>query len=374
MSRERCCGECKTPLFVSRELNWESNGIISLHRSPRNRMVLYESEIIDNLFKGIEELIGANIEHIVIESRRREVRKYIEGSFPAWVRKPLIYLNEKLGDKAVIRHAVRIIRESLGKVITRQVFDIGRLYGYGDVKLGPLWGTGSKYPWRVNVISDPYSVLFFAAEALASVEAFEGMDHWVKYEEIGEDVYEYTTCPGPHPIELEQWLKRMRYEFKPGEIEYERCAGCGIPMEVAELEWDIARGTIHDSETGWRKALFGPFAMDAVLHDLEAELGSSISEVVVEAQRRYIKSHVGGGNWRRSGTTFAQLTALRGLGNITWFEADEKHLSVLIQNSCMPLLVLGMAQAIYETAMGRESSTYDWKMGEDGDFEFTVRI
>ncbi len=373
MNRGRCCAQCGTPAFVARELHWESNGVISLRRSPHNRMVLYESEIIDNLFKGIEELIGMDISHIVIESRRREVRKYIEGCFPAWLRKPLIYLNEKLGTKPVIAYPVRAVRESLGKVITRQVFDIGRVYGYGDVRLGPLWGTGNQYPWRANVIHNPHSVLFFAAEALASVEAFEGREHWISYEETGNNLYEYTTFPGRHPIELKERLKRMRYGFKPGSIEYERCAGCGIPIEVAQLRWDMQEGTIHDPETGWRKALFGPFAMDAVLYDLESELGGSIPEVVVEAQRRYIKSHVGGRNWRRSGTTFGQLTAIRGLGNIAWFEADAEHLSVTVQNSCMPLLVLGMAQAIFETALGLDSTTYEWKIDDDGDFEFTVK-
>lgn len=374
MKKEKRCGDCGTPLFISRELKWEDNGVISLTRSPRNRMVLYESAIIDNLFKGIEELIGLNVEHIVIESRRRDVRKYIEGSFPAWMRRPVMFLKEKLGDKPLIKYPVKAIRDSLGKVITRKVFDIGRVYGYGDVRLGPLWRSWDLHPWRVNVIRNTHSVLFFAAEALASVEAFEGRDHWVRYEKLDEDTFQYTAYPGEHPVGLKGRLEKKRYGFKPGDIDYERCAGCGLPMEIAHLEWDMEEGAIHDPESGRRMALFGPFAMDAILYDLEAELGSSIPQVAVEAQRRYVKSKVLGDNWRRSGTTFNRLTVLRGLGNISRFEADETHLSVTIQNSCMPLLVLGMAQAIYETAMDKESSTCDWRLSPDGDFDFTIRL
>ena len=203
MKKGKSCGECGTPLFISRELKWGDNGVISLARSPRNRMVLFESAIIDNLFKGIEELIGLNIEHIVIESRRRDVRKYIEGSFPAWLRKPLIYLNRSLGDKPLVKYAIKAIRDSLGKVITRQVFDIGRVYGYGDVQLGPLWGSWDLHPWRVNVMRNTHSVLFFAAEALASVEAFEGQDHWIRYEKLDEDTYRYTAYPSEHPVGLD---------------------------------------------------------------------------------------------------------------------------------------------------------------------------
>ncbi len=82
MRRRERCGKCGVPLLVSSEFDWQDNGVISLKRSPHNRVALFESRIIDNLFKGIEELIGMSVEHIVIESRRREVKRYIERSFP----------------------------------------------------------------------------------------------------------------------------------------------------------------------------------------------------------------------------------------------------------------------------------------------------
>jgi hypothetical protein len=366
------CAECEVPLFISRELNWEGNGVISLRRSPRNRMVLIEANIIDNLFKGIEELIGMSIEHIVIESRRRDVRKYIEGSFPAWMRRTVMFINESLGDKVAVRHVIKPIREKLGKSLNSQVFDIGRLYGYGGFELGPLWGGRDIYPWRVNIMHNPHSVLFSAAEALASVETFEGRDHWVRYRELESDVYEIAAYPQQHPLKLKERLKRKRYDFKPGDIEYERCGGCGLPKEIARLRWDLEAGVIYDLESGWRMTLLGPFALEAVLKDLESELGSSIPEVVVEAQRRYVKSRITGGEWRRSGTTFNRMTGFRGLGNIAEFEVDEKHLGITIHNSSLPLLVLGMAQAVYETALSIEKTTYEWELKDDGDFVFTI--
>jgi len=374
MRRRERCGKCGVPLLVSNEFEWQNNGVISLKGSPHNRIALFESRIIDNLFKGIEELIGMSVEHIVIESRRREVKRYIERSFPAWMIKPLVAVNEHLGEVFIVEHAIRMIRNPIGKSITRKVLDVGRVYGYGDVIMGPLWKNGDIHPWRVNIIRNPHSVLFFAAEALASVEAFEGRDRWISYEDKGEDTYEYTAYPAEHPVELKDWLKRRRYEFKPGDITFERCSECGIPLEVARLEWDLEEGIIHDPESGRRMAIIGPFSMDSVLYDLEAELGSSIPEVVVEAQRKYVKSRIEGGYWRHGGTTFNRLAALRGVGNITRFEADEKRLHVNIENSCMPLLVLGMAQAIYETALGADGSTFEWRLDDDGDFEFTITL
>ncbi len=374
MAGYELCRKCATPLFISRELAWENDGVIHLRRAPRNRMVLFESAIIDNLFEGIEELIGLDVAHIVIESRRREVRRYIEGRFPAWLRKGLMAINESLGEKPLVRRPVGLIRDSLGKRLTRQVLDIGRVYGYGDVRPGPLWGSGDLHPWRVNIIRKPHSVLFFAAEALASVEAFEGRDHWIEYEELERDVYEYVAYPAEHPLELKGFLSHRRYDFKPGNIAYERCPDCGVPAGVAALEWSLEDGAVHDPESGRRMAFFGPLAMDAVLYDLESELGESVAELAIEAQRRFVKSRVAGDNWRRSGASFGGMAALRGVGNIVRFEADERHLSVTIQNSCIPLLVVGMAQAVYEIAMGKESSTCEWRLEEDGDLEFTLRV
>ncbi|MDI7253452.1 MAG: hypothetical protein QME89_12980, partial [Actinomycetota bacterium] len=355
-SLRKKCPSCGVPLFIGRELRWGSDGVIHLARAPHNRMVLYESNIIDNLFRGIEELIGVSIEHIVIESRRREVRKYIEGVFPAWIRRPLVTLNERLSGMPGLKGLARAVRGPLGKALAGRVFEVGRVYGYGDSRPGPLWEEGDVHPWRSTVVHNPYSVLFFAAECLASVEAFEGKDHCVTYRELEEGVYLFEVQPGEHPVALRERLARKRYPFKPGELHYDLCPGCGVPREVERLNWDLDRGIITDTDSGRRMALFGPHAVDAVLQDLEAELGDEVPAAAVEAQRRYVKSRVAGENWRKRGTDFMHMAALRGLGYVARFEADTEHLSVTLHNACMPYLNVGMAQALYEIAMGRENS------------------
>lgn len=89
MDRIQVCGECGIPLMISGELLWEGNRVIYSRSSPRNRWVFYESDNIDPLFGGIENLIGAPLNHIIIESRCREARKYIERAFPLEVRRLL---------------------------------------------------------------------------------------------------------------------------------------------------------------------------------------------------------------------------------------------------------------------------------------------
>jgi len=194
----------------------------------------------------------------------------------------------------------------------------------------------------------------------------------VKYEEIGENDYNIEVFPGEHPIALDERLKTKRFDLKPGEINYECCPVCGIPLEVERRRWDLNEGTITDLSTGRRMAIFGPFSVDSILDDLESELGESIPETVIEAQRRYIRSAWEGDRWNKDGATFQHMLAQRGLGNLQEFEGDSTHLTLNIQNSCFHLPVVGTAQALVELTYKVDSSTCEWELSEDGDL--TVRV
>ena len=369
------CEKCGVPTMVSSGLKWENNGVISLTSSPRNRMVLFESETIDNLFQGIEELIGMPIEHIVIESRCRETKRYIERAFPPEVRKIIDSKESSLEDR--ISKMSPEEKETLFatmKVITQSIIDIAKNYGYGDQRLSELWERGEDSPWRVQLVRDPYSILFMAADNLGSVEAFEGVDMQVKYERTGEEAYRTEVYPGEHSLELKERLKRRRYDFKPSEITYERCPECGIPLTVSRRFWDLDRGTITDQETGRRMAIFGPFSVDSICDDLEMELGDAIPDTVIEATRRYIRKAWGVDDWNRDGLTFQQMLAVRGLGNIVHFEGDRDHLDMVIENSCLYLPIIGTIQALVEMAYRAESSSCEWELSKDGDLNLTIRV
>lgn len=361
--------------MISHELEWGNNGVITLKRSPQNRMILYESRVIDNLFRGIEELIGLPIEHIVIESRRREVKKYIERSLLPDVREAIerSRVAYKEGLSGVAPREEDIMRRTM-KSVTRNIMEIGRIYGYGDSRPGDLWEKGDPFPWRANLVRDPYSIPFWAADALGSNEAVEGIEQWVRYEHLGDGTYLFVTYPAEHPVALRERLRKRRYPFKPGDIVFERCAECGLPLELARYEWKPEAGLINDPDYDWRMAIYGPSALEAVLDDLEAELGEEIPAAVIEAERRFVKDRARKRDWRRGETTFSRLSALRGMGNITRFEADEKRLSLTIENACLSLLMVGMAQALYELALNRERSAYEYHLADDGDLYIEVGI
>ena len=357
------CGECGVPLMIGSGQRWEDNGVISLAMSPANRLVFYEADVIDNLFKGIEELVGSPIDHVVTESRRRDVKKYIERLFPMEIE-----AMQQFDYTTNVHEVVKWRREN-----AVQVNMVALVYGLGEIKLSNLWERGEKYPWRTQVIVNPWSMYLYPAEMLGAVEAFEQTDMQVEYERIADSIYEVTAFPGSHPIELKGRLKKKRYPFKPGEIRYERCSECGIPVEISRCKWNLEHGTITDPLTKRRMAIFGPGVVDTVLDDLIKELGEDVQEAVIEAFRRHLRSAMNEEAWKRDMVTFNRMSALRGLGNLVLFEGDRDYLTVTFENACMPLLMVGTVQGLFEMAMHKETSTYEWELAEDGDLTITVR-
>jgi len=375
MSQTELCAECEVPLMIGREQKWDNNGVIPLALNPRRRSVFYESDVVDNLFEGIGDLIGVPVDHMVIESRRRDVRRFIERTFPSQIEESIRLQEEMESEKdPEVREVKRRNLLEIRKFYNFQVNEVGKIYGYGNIQFSDRWDKADDYAWRTQVISNPHSMLFYPAEMLGSVEGFDQADMRVEYEETGEDTYAVTAHPGSHPVELKQRLRRKRYEFKPGDIEFERCSTCGVPLEVARCKWDLEAGTIIDSFTGRRMAIYGPQAMEAVLDDLEAELGEVIPEAVIESQRRYIKSAWKEEEWRKDASAFRRMIAARGVGNLTHFEGDRQGLTLTIENSCMHLLMVGAIQALVEMAYRAEGSNYEWDITEDGDLTVSIKV
>jgi hypothetical protein len=367
------CDECGIPLAISEELDWGNNGVITPIGSPRGRMVFYESAIIDNLFQGIEELIRAPIEHIIIESRRREAKKFMEKQFPLETRKAIWETLRRIdeGDGISDEEIMQLYnnRDNLSAGALRSF----SVHGHGKPDYGDAWTPDMRHPWRSCYVHNPYSLPFWAAENLASVEVIDGIDEWIEYEKVGEATYKATVYPSHHPVRLKDRLKSKHYEYKPGDLELERCSSCGLPLKIARYVWDAGRGTIVDPDNGRRMAAYSPFPLEAVLDDLEVELGDEIPEVAIEAQRRFVKSRTSMDNWRRSDTAFTYFSALRGLGNLTRFEVDEHKLELTLQNSCLPLITIGTVKAIYELALGHDKTSHEWSRADDGDLNITIK-
>ncbi|MBN1288372.1 MAG: hypothetical protein JXA49_01880 [Actinobacteria bacterium] len=361
------CERCGVPQFVGNELSWSNNGVILLGGSPVNRWVFYESDNIDALFCGLERLIGVPLNDIIVESRRRETRKYLERVYPSEIR-DVLKQEQFSGTRgeAGKHEELKAIFE-MAKSITTSVHNVARIYGYGDLGLGDSWERGDAYPWRETRVKKPYSLPMNMAESLGSCEAFEGVDLRVDYKEIAPETFIFTSSEGEHPIHLRGRLKQNLYQFKPGEITYDCCRSCGVPEDIARCVWNLEEGTIFDPVIERRMAVFGPYTIESLLKDLESELGDAVPRLVIEAQREHVRGALSGENWRLKASHYNNMIALRGLGNLVEFNVDENALTLLIQNACMHLLMVGTVRALVEMGMGWENSDYEYSMEEDGD-------
>lgn len=367
------CVKCGVPLRISKQLCWHDNGVISLAGSPDKRWVFFESDNIDNLFIKLAELIGIRIDRLVIESRRRGARKYLETIIPSELREYCCKERDARAGRGEPAGAdEKQAMFDLARSITLNIYDVARIYGYGDSRLDEAWVSNEEYPWRNTRVRKPYSLLMNLAESLGQIEAMEGGDLWIDYENLGDDRYVYRCYESEHPVHLEGRLTGEHYQFKPGEISHDRCPECGVPMEVSCCKWEFDDGVIVDKDNGRRFAIYGPHAFDSILSDLENELGDAIPSFIIEAQRQYTKKHWDNENWKKSPSEFILRVAVRGLGNVVDFNPTKEKHELLIQNPCMHLIMVGMVQGLVELARGWDSSNCDYELKDDGDLSILI--
>jgi len=340
---------------------------------PHQRQVLCECDFIDPLFAGISRLLGLPIDHIVIESRRREVEQYVAARYPASFRKAFKKLNDLADGDRMWQRAVRNVLSKTGKLFFVRVSDIGRACGFGDILPSELWEENDRYAYRVNTIRKPYSLLLYLGETLGSAEPWDLEDMCVDYEKTGDDTYRVMLSPGRHPIELADRLQVRKRAYRPGDMVFELCPGCGLPRIISHFRWDLKDGVITDPGTGRRMAIYSPASLEAILEDLEAELGETLTEAVITAQRDYVKSTYDVRDWKvRGAEGLKRELALRGLGNLTTFREEGGGVEIHIENACIHPVMVGTAQGFFELAGELKESSCAWVAAEDGDLKISL--
>ncbi len=365
MSAIRLCKECGVP-FSAKDLQWTTGGTIEQKVPPRERQVFCECEFIDPLFEGISDLLGLPIDHIVIESRRREVKAYVEARYPAVLRRSMKYISERMMGDSRLKKYARSLLGRASKAMFLRVAEIGRACGFGDIRPREDWDFDDRYAHHVHTVIDPYSLLLYLGETLGSAEAWDMEELRIEHERVGKKTYTITLSPGEHPIALADRLQRKDYGFKPGDISFEACPTCGLPRDLSAFHWNIDLGTIKHKSSGRRMAMFGSGSIEAVLDDLEAELGEEIPNATINSQRAFVKTNYDIASWKVSNAgDLKRELALRGLGNLTHFEAGKSGVELAIENSCLHLLMVGTARGFFELIYHLDNSSCEWELSAD---------
>jgi len=347
MSETPLCPECGVPTqFINNHL-WLNGGIVVQSGDQEHRMVMVECDNLDPLFKEIEEIIGVSIERIVIETKRRATRDYLNRIIPDDVKK---LVQSKQMDVVPLVEAVNVT---------------GHVLGYGDSRLADIRYENEPEDYVIEQIDEPYSLLLWCGDLAGSSEAVTSRDHDVSYRKLSPGLLEIKAWPSPRPEELQARLATEEFTYVEGDIELERCPVCGGPAALSAYRWDTEKGTIEMMETRRRVAMLGPAYLEAVFDELERELGEDIPRIVVEAQRRFTKKGLYSAEELGDEEQFRQLLAVRGFGNLREMKVDEGGFRMRLQNPTLHLLLAGLVQGYFETVTGGESDV-DWEFTEDG--------
>ncbi|MEW6554899.1 MAG: hypothetical protein AB1384_11505 [Actinomycetota bacterium] len=348
------CEECGVPHVITREYIWMDNGDIVQKRDQRDRIIFTECENLDPLFKGIENIVGSPIEHVVLDCIRRTYRSYCKLFLPSDVNKMVRdgQLDARSLDDGFMELAIPM--------------GVGR-FDFVDMRL--KWDERDYYTVS---ISEPNSLLMCAACHCGAMEAILGYDQWVEYMEVGPDVYKLTSYPSTHPEELKGRMRWERYSHSKGDIELKRCSTCGGPTELSENKWHLKRGVVVNGRTKRRMAVMGPNQIDPIFRELELELGEDIPRIVVEAQRRFTMNGFYAMDDYADVEEFRAGLALRGLGNLKELEIKRTGVRMRMENAVLQLMIVGMIQGIFDAALHTDS-TVDWESSPDGTLELEVK-
>jgi len=344
------CAECGVPLYISVQHQWMDNGVILASGDEKQRLAFFECGNLDPLFENIADIIGYPIERLIIDTARRSTREYMQHVIPDDV-------------KEMIRR-----REIDLKIVFDTTFLIWKVMGYGVVSVEDVKYEGGEDDFISVLIERPYSVPLAVGNFAGSIEAVTGREPGIEYREVRPGVYRVIIFEAENPPELKSRLRWKGYDrpYKPGDYRPERCSSCGAPLPLREFRWDIPNGSIRSTVTGRRMVMTGPSMIDPVFDELESELGGMISNVVVEAQKRFVKSGFFGLEEVASEDNMRKKLAIRGLGYLRSLTMGQRGVRVHMENVALPLMGVGLTQGLFERAFNVESWV-EWELHDDGD-------
>jgi len=352
MPGAKVCRTCGVPKRLTKEIRWLDNGTIVEAKKPSHRMIFIENDNILQIFNHVEELVGLSLEKLVIESQRKATCDYVSSSIP--------------------RIAIKIIRLTSYMPVVRNLAMLARTLGLGDVSILDVHIKGGEGDYVKLGIRNAFFLPAFCGMVSGGMEVVTGHECSVSYEEKPPGEHEITAFVSTHPRELAERLSWHQYSNKKGDAALEKCPDCGGPKLLGTYSFDLDAGTITRKASGRRMIVDGPAEFEAILDELEKELGEDIPDVLIEAQRRFVQSGFYDASEVQEIGSFRDHLALRGLGNLKEISFDDGRLRMRLENPCLHLLLVGLAQGLFELVFSREGQV-EWELAGDGDLSVEVK-
>ena len=347
-------------------MEWHSDGTVIGSVRPRIPLMYVEVDEWDTLYDELVMTIGAPIEHIVVDAQKHigmDLYDMVKG----------LYWN--INAKRVPN--TRWLRPQwLGKLLIRAMRNDLSGLGAGRAQL-ERYRPGDHLTLRFTNPCLHLMVVGNCQGVYESVEKMPGSRAGFKFD--GDDLVVYLT-PSEEKFASEDRLYLEEAEAGTGPLEHERCSSCGVPLAASRsLKWNIERGEIINPETGKREDMLAVQSMNAILRELERELGDEVVSIVYRAQKWYSLSRLNedDGGKRPEPDSFwkdyLERMALRGMGYPAEFEADDASVSVVMKNAYNQDLYAAKIAAGLEMLTGKPSSiVWEKRDRKNGAYKVTV--
>jgi hypothetical protein len=355
----RQCRDCGFPRKFAKFFDWRSDGTIVSTDSTRTRSQITFLEVseLETLFKDLSDTIGLDIDRIFIGAQKN-IGKALYANLPI---RHMKRVPDWLRPRFVARQLVKLIANDIAGlgdgIVSLDEYVAGRtmVVRFANPVLAPL---------MVGSVSGIYE----SVEDMPSSKAEYGI-------EGGDLVIRMTHAP--EQAEAEERLKLEEVVEGQGPLRYDRCGYCGVPREAARTwRWDLSRGIITNKRTGSREAVVAVQSVNAMLRELENELGEDVPALVYDHQKALTIKKLSGAAVDDVASFVKERIgsmALRGLGYPSSFEWKEPTLTVEIKNAYNQDLYAAKLAAVIETATSR-SSRIEWQSREPHDDRYTITV
>ncbi|RJP27464.1 MAG: hypothetical protein C4536_13815 [Actinobacteria bacterium] len=353
----RKCKVCGFPFWLARELKWNDNGTITSKNRSDFRTLLIEADYLSEIFRRIEDVLGISIQHIVFEAQRNVAKDVLDANLDNF--------------RWAIRHLPGVRR----LVITY----FNRMASWTGQAYAKTIAYTSKGPGTA-IIRNPFNRELLAAVVVGALESLGETPYDHHWEKRGADDVIVVEPIAERP-EISQRLAYTIPSPRSGNRRYQGCSGCGVPVQLKDLEWREGEGLIIDTRRGVRMVFLEIYTTNVVLRELARELGEDIYPIIVDAQREFSLEHIrrefpGG----EPGAAFDKdalyrdvldAIALRGQGNPVSYVTDVGRLTVRVENPCEEHILAGHLSALYELAENARPEV-SWESTDPSTATFTI--
>jgi predicted house-cleaning noncanonical NTP pyrophosphatase (MazG superfamily) len=347
------CPECNVPETFTQGQAWLNNGDIVQSVYEAARVAFVECENLDPLFRNVGDIIGVSIEHLVENIATRGNKAYLNRVIPK-------------GTREMVR-----TKQLEVMPLIETITSLAQLYGFAKYELLDLRYEKDMNDFLRHRILEPFSLPLTTGAYAGAVSTGVGGAIAVSCEEISPTEYIYTAHRTEYPDAYKEKMQLREYRHIDGAIELERCGNCGGPKAYADYQWFPDRGLIRHRQTHRRMVLLGPGLLDPIFEALQEELDETIPQVVVEAQRRFVRTGFCPIDILDSEDYLRQQLALRGLGNLKEIRVDRKGTRMRVANACLHLLLVGLVQGTYELLFDVDTNVR-WELSEEGELELAI--